>query len=179
MLCAWNITLTRRFLRNEFIDILVFKTKLHWWPLWPNCLTIVLLLVSYMGRSVKCIWKVTVAVMCHAVMFMYRWERRTDPRGRTYYVDHNTRTTTWQRPNVDMMNNIQQFQQMRQNRTIDNVARRSLYPTQAVASDDPLGPLPEGWGEWARCVHIYFMQPDNFLLFTLLPWSDVYVIVAK
>jgi len=80
-------------------------------------------------------------------MFMCRWERRTDPRGRTYYVDHNTRTTTWQRPNVDMMNNIQQFQQMRQNRTIDNVARRSLYPTQAVASDDPLGPLPEGWGE--------------------------------
>jgi len=48
-----------------------------------------------------------------------------------------------------MMNNIQQFQQMRQNRTIDNVARRSLYPVQAVASDDPLGPLPEGWGEWA------------------------------
>jgi len=46
-----------------------------------------------------------------------------------------------------MMNNIQQFQQMRQNRTIDNVPRRSLYPTQAVASDDPLGPLPEGWGE--------------------------------
>ena len=36
---------------------------------------------------------------------------------------------------------------MRQNRTIDNVARRSLYPTQAIASDDPLGPLPEGWGE--------------------------------
>lgn len=85
-----------------------------------------------------------------SVMFRCRWERRTDPRGRTYYVDHNTRTTTWQRPNVDMMNNIQQFQQMRQNRTIDNVARRSLYPTQAVASDDPLGPLPEGWGQLFR-----------------------------
>ena len=39
---------------------------------------------------------------------------------------------------------------MRQNRTIDNVARRSLYPTQAVASDDPLGPLPEGWGKLFR-----------------------------
>jgi len=45
------------------------------------------------------------------------------------------------------MNNIQQFQQMRQNRTIDNVARRSLYPTQAIPSDDPHGPLPEGWGK--------------------------------
>ncbi|KIY45606.1 HECT-domain-containing protein [Fistulina hepatica ATCC 64428] len=26
------------------------------------------------------------------------WERRVDPQGRTYYVDHNTRTTTWHRP---------------------------------------------------------------------------------
>jgi E3 ubiquitin-protein ligase NEDD4 len=26
------------------------------------------------------------------------WERRVDNLGRTYYVDHNTRTTTWTRP---------------------------------------------------------------------------------
>lgn len=26
------------------------------------------------------------------------WERRVDQLGRTYYVDHNTRTTTWTRP---------------------------------------------------------------------------------
>ena len=26
------------------------------------------------------------------------WERREDPQGRTYYVDHNTRSTTWHRP---------------------------------------------------------------------------------
>lgn len=29
------------------------------------------------------------------------WERRTDNFGRTYYVDHNSRTTTWQRPALD------------------------------------------------------------------------------
>ena len=29
------------------------------------------------------------------------WERRTDNFGRTYYVDHNTRTTTWKRPTTD------------------------------------------------------------------------------
>ncbi|KAL6928380.1 NEDD4 E3 ubiquitin-protein ligase [Hanseniaspora valbyensis] len=29
------------------------------------------------------------------------WERRTDNFGRTYYVDHNTRTTSWKRPAVD------------------------------------------------------------------------------
>ncbi|CAF4209435.1 unnamed protein product, partial [Rotaria magnacalcarata] len=27
------------------------------------------------------------------------WEERQDALGRTYYVDHNTRTTTWTRPN--------------------------------------------------------------------------------
>jgi E3 ubiquitin-protein ligase NEDD4 len=26
------------------------------------------------------------------------WERRVDNLGRTYYVDHNSRTTTWNRP---------------------------------------------------------------------------------
>ena len=28
------------------------------------------------------------------------WERREDNLGRTYYVDHNTRSTTWQRPSA-------------------------------------------------------------------------------
>uniref|UniRef100_A0A8C7SPY2 E3 ubiquitin-protein ligase n=1 Tax=Oncorhynchus mykiss TaxID=8022 RepID=A0A8C7SPY2_ONCMY len=31
----------------------------------------------------------------------YCWERRVDDRGRIYYVDHNTRTTTWQRPTME------------------------------------------------------------------------------
>ncbi|KAK9459418.1 uncharacterized protein V1516DRAFT_687172 [Lipomyces oligophaga] len=30
------------------------------------------------------------------------WERRTDSLGRTYYVDHNTRSTTWTRPPSDL-----------------------------------------------------------------------------
>ncbi|WFD32862.1 HECT-type E3 ubiquitin transferase [Malassezia sp. CBS 17886] len=29
------------------------------------------------------------------------WERRTDHLGRSYYVDHNTRSTTWTRPSSD------------------------------------------------------------------------------
>ena len=76
-----------------------------------------------------------------------------DPRGRVYYVDHNTRTTTWQRPNPDMMTNIHQFQQWRQNRTaqLEQLAHRFLFPGQQQAaiqeSADPLGALPEGWGE--------------------------------
>jgi hypothetical protein len=29
------------------------------------------------------------------------WEERQDAHGRIYYVDHNTRTTTWRRPTSD------------------------------------------------------------------------------
>jgi len=31
-------------------------------------------------------------------MLCVSWELRTDPHGRVYYIDHNTRTTTWERP---------------------------------------------------------------------------------
>ncbi|ODN77191.1 hypothetical protein L202_05714 [Cryptococcus amylolentus CBS 6039] len=33
------------------------------------------------------------------------WERRIDHLGRQYYVDHNTRTTTWNRPSNDSVSN--------------------------------------------------------------------------
>lgn len=35
------------------------------------------------------------------------WERRIDHLGRQYYVDHNTRTTTWNRPSDNAVNNTQ------------------------------------------------------------------------
>jgi len=38
------------------------------------------------------------------------WEMRRDPRGRVYYVDHNTRQTTWQRPNTDRLLNFANWQ---------------------------------------------------------------------
>ena len=33
------------------------------------------------------------------------WERRIDPLGRTYYVDHNSRSTTWHRPSTNQQTN--------------------------------------------------------------------------
>lgn len=41
------------------------------------------------------------------------WERRVDDRGRVYYVDHNTRTTTWQRPTMESVRNFEQWQSQR------------------------------------------------------------------
>lgn len=61
------------------------------------------------------------------INYKYRWERRVDGRDRVYYVDHNTRTTTWQRPTQQRvqnytdwrsnMNNIQGQQEVSLNTT--------------------------------------------------------------
>ena len=32
-----------------------------------------------------------------------------DDRGRTYYVDHNTRTTSWHRPTAESVRNYQEW----------------------------------------------------------------------
>jgi len=71
---------------------------------------------------------------------------RFDPNGRVYYVDHNTRTTTWQRPSVNLINDLEQFQQWRSHRQMNQMPDRFLFPQPTTASDDPLGPLPLGWG---------------------------------
>lgn len=47
--------------------------------------------------------------ICHSAS----WERRVDDRGRIYYVDHNTRTTTWQRPTMESVRNFEQWQSQR------------------------------------------------------------------
>ena len=88
-----------------------------------------------------------------AHFFFNSWERRVDGRGRVYYVDHNTRTTTWQRPSMDFVQNIANWQQWNNNRTqaFEQLTNRSLFnstmPAVPEQSNDSLGPLPEGWGK--------------------------------
>jgi E3 ubiquitin-protein ligase NEDD4 len=53
------------------------------------------------------------------------WERRIDPLGRTYYVDHNTRTTTWNRPSASQAAN-NNAQEGETNAARDQHARRIL-----------------------------------------------------
>ncbi|XP_041375572.1 NEDD4-like E3 ubiquitin-protein ligase WWP1 [Gigantopelta aegis] len=91
------------------------------------------------------------------------WERRLDPRGRAYYVDHNTRKTTWQRPNMETVQNLQNYQEWRNNRTLEQLQRRFLFP-QATQQDsnDPLGPLPEGWEKRVDANgRVYFVNHKN------------------
>lgn len=69
------------------------------------------------------------------------WERRVDQFGRTYYVDHNTRTTTWNRPPINMAPaevERQQLDHLREQRRQHEA--RSLPQTSLASS----GPITEG-----------------------------------
>lgn len=54
------------------------------------------------------------------------WELRRDERGRMYYVDHNTRTTTWQRPSAERLQHFQHWQGERRH-VITQGNQRFLY----------------------------------------------------
>jgi E3 ubiquitin-protein ligase NEDD4 len=99
------------------------------------------------------------------------WERREDNLGRTYYVDHNTRTTSWQRPSVtgnaetqrtEREANTQVERQRHQNRTLPedrtganspslqqqqshspNASAVTMSATGATTAGS--GELPAGW----------------------------------
>ncbi|KAI0086654.1 HECT-domain-containing protein [Irpex rosettiformis] len=100
------------------------------------------------------------------------WERRIDPLGRTYYVDHNTRSTTWNRPSPNQTTNTH-AQEGDTNAARDHNNRRVLVDdmleaasgvnrstsasatntsTAALAASNNAttggaGPLPSGWEE--------------------------------
>ncbi|KAJ2930055.1 hypothetical protein H1R20_g7022, partial [Candolleomyces eurysporus] len=99
------------------------------------------------------------------------WERRLDPLGRTYYVDHNTRTTTWNRPSAsaavntstqDSETTAARDQHARRLLADDlleaasNTASSSVTPAQPQPADAipqhtattaGSGSLPHGWEE--------------------------------
>ncbi|KAI5989086.1 hypothetical protein EDD15DRAFT_2286487 [Pisolithus albus] len=102
------------------------------------------------------------------------WERRVDPNGRPYYVDHNRRTTTWNRPDPPQQPPpaASALPVSRQPQTSSNYADERRTPegrpyfldhnTRSTTWNDPrratttavclpedrnakLGPLPSGW----------------------------------
>ncbi|AET41664.1 NEDD4 family E3 ubiquitin-protein ligase Ecym_8394 [Eremothecium cymbalariae DBVPG len=63
------------------------------------------------------------------------WERRTDNFGRTYYVDHNTRTTTWKRPTLDQTES-ERGDQMNANTELERRQHRGRTLPGGLASDN-------------------------------------------
>lgn len=80
------------------------------------------------------------------------WERRTDNLGRTYYVDHNTRTTTWTRPmqgvtssNISSAANTQLERERHQNRSLPEDSTHGSPATSVSDVTTAGGELPAGW----------------------------------
>uniref|UniRef100_A0A8C1NAA3 E3 ubiquitin-protein ligase n=1 Tax=Cyprinus carpio TaxID=7962 RepID=A0A8C1NAA3_CYPCA len=77
--------------------------------------------------------------------------RRVDPMGRVYFVDHISRTTTWQQPTMETVRNYEQWQHQRSQLqgAMQQFNQRFIIGDQATATQnkefDPLGPLPHGW----------------------------------
>ncbi|EEQ88065.2 E3 ubiquitin-protein ligase hulA [Blastomyces dermatitidis ER-3] len=65
------------------------------------------------------------------------WERREDNLGRTYYVDHNTRTTTWTRPSQHY-NEQAQRTQLEANMQMERRAHQSrMLPEDRTGANSP------------------------------------------
>ncbi|KAF2223411.1 putative ubiquitin-protein ligase [Elsinoe ampelina] len=76
------------------------------------------------------------------------WEQRHTPEGRAYFVDHNTRTTTWVDPRR------QQYIRM-----YGNNANNSVIQQQPVSQ---LGPLPSGWEmRLTNTARVYFVDHNT------------------
>ena len=104
-------------------------------------------------------YSVHMCMHVHTHYIYISWERRRDPQGRIYYVDHNTRTTTWQKPTTENVRNFQQWQrqeatnleqrsqQHQQRFLLGGGAAGGSQQTPKDPTDDGLGALPDGWGE--------------------------------
>ncbi|ELK37647.1 NEDD4-like E3 ubiquitin-protein ligase WWP1 [Myotis davidii] len=93
------------------------------------------------------------------------WERRVDDRGRVYYVDHNTRTTTWQRPTLESVRDFEQWQSQRSQLqgALQQFNQRYLYSASVLAAEsDPYGPLPPGWEKRVDSTdRVYFVNHNT------------------
>ena len=80
------------------------------------------------------------------------WEQRQTPEGRSYFVDHNTRTTTWVDPRR------QQYIRMYGGPQSQN-GNNSTIQTQPVSQ---LGALPSGWEmRLTNTARVYFVDHNT------------------
>jgi E3 ubiquitin-protein ligase NEDD4 len=80
------------------------------------------------------------------------WEQRHTPEGRSYFVDHNTRTTTWVDPRRQQY--IRMYGQ-NQNQGGNNTTIQQQPVSQ-------LGPLPSGWEmRLTNTARVYFVDHNT------------------
>ena len=65
------------------------------------------------------------------------WERREDNLGRTYYVDHNTRTTTWTRPSTTYNENDQRTAREANTQMERRAHQNRMLPEDTTRANSP------------------------------------------
>lgn len=83
------------------------------------------------------------------------WEKRIDKYGRTFYIDHNTQTTTWIRPPTGVSSAelerrqaslVDQQRRAHEQRTLPTInSPTTSTTTPTTSTDDNNVPLPYGW----------------------------------
>ncbi|KAI8928486.1 hypothetical protein BC831DRAFT_448115, partial [Entophlyctis helioformis] len=91
------------------------------------------------------------------------WEQRSTPEGRPYFVDHNTRTTTWLDPRRVQQQNRSFSQQLNAGQAASQLAIAQQQ------SQSALGPLPSGWEmRMTNTGRIYFVDHTT----KITTWDD-------
>lgn len=75
------------------------------------------------------------------------WERRLDHLNRIYYVDHNSRSTTWTRPSAQPEASSSTMPSRNENASNDSVASiaQGMADLSTGSTSPGMGPLPAGW----------------------------------
>jgi len=103
------------------------------------------------------------------------WERRVDPLARTYYVDHNTRTTTWVRPSMTQSVNAAE-QQQEANAAREQHSRRILADDLLGGTNNATVTSPGGAQEGAMNAQVVSAQNQTAAGSGALPagWEERY-----
>ncbi|CAH2050531.1 unnamed protein product, partial [Iphiclides podalirius] len=90
------------------------------------------------------------------------WEQARTPEGQIYYLNHITKTTTWEDPRKTLAAQSAETiltQAAAPPQNISTATTTAAKSTSSNTTTDPLGPLPEGWEQAATPEgEIYFIN---------------------
>ncbi|XP_013134895.1 PREDICTED: transcriptional coactivator YAP1 isoform X1 [Papilio polytes] len=89
------------------------------------------------------------------------WEQARTPEGQIYYLNHITKTTTWEDPRKTLAAQSAEtmLAQATAPQTIAPATPTAAKSTSSSTASDPLGPLPDGWEQAATPEgEVYFIN---------------------
>uniref|UniRef100_A0AAG5D728 WW domain-containing protein n=1 Tax=Anopheles atroparvus TaxID=41427 RepID=A0AAG5D728_ANOAO len=87
------------------------------------------------------------------------WEQAKTQDGRIYYINHNTRTTTWEDPRITAMQESL-FQQQSSVETLFNTGSQTLL-SPTISSPTPTNNANQDWAVQEQTVRLYNLQLER------------------